>query len=105
MEAVPDFVGIKVSEVAWVYILTVFLVYYATTQLDLPRVLILNAVLYAAMFELVTVPFFTSGVAGRCTSAALSYRARWHSRFSRLSTRRTRCDCRGECLLVRVKPA
>jgi MFS transporter, MHS family, shikimate and dehydroshikimate transport protein len=51
-------VGMKVSEVAWVYILTVFVVYYSTTQLSLPRTLILDAVLYAAMFELVTVPFF-----------------------------------------------
>jgi MFS transporter, MHS family, shikimate and dehydroshikimate transport protein len=51
-------VGMKVSEVAWVYILTVFVVYYATTQLNLSRSLILDAVLYAALFELVTVPFF-----------------------------------------------
>jgi MHS family shikimate/dehydroshikimate transporter-like MFS transporter len=51
-------VGMKVSEVAWVYILTVFVVMYATTQLKMPRSVILDAVLYAAMFELLTVPFF-----------------------------------------------
>jgi MHS family shikimate/dehydroshikimate transporter-like MFS transporter len=51
-------VGMKVSEVAWVYILTVFIVYYSTTRLGLPRTLILDAVLYSAMSELVTVPFF-----------------------------------------------
>jgi MHS family shikimate/dehydroshikimate transporter-like MFS transporter len=51
-------VGMKVSEVAWVYILTVFVVMYATTQLKMPRSVILDAVLYAATFELLTVPFF-----------------------------------------------
>jgi MHS family shikimate/dehydroshikimate transporter-like MFS transporter len=51
-------VGLKVSEVAWVYILTVFLVFYAATKLSLPRALILDAVLYGALLELVTVPLF-----------------------------------------------
>jgi MHS family shikimate/dehydroshikimate transporter-like MFS transporter len=49
-------VGMKVSEVAWFYILTVFVVYYSTTKLNLSRTLILDAVLYAALVELVTVP-------------------------------------------------
>jgi MHS family shikimate/dehydroshikimate transporter-like MFS transporter len=76
-------VGMKVSEVAWVYILTVFLVYYATTQLNLPRAVILDAVLYAALFELVTVPFFgwlsdqwgrrTLYIGGAILSAALAF--------------------------------
>jgi len=51
-------VGIKVSEVAWVYILTVFIVMYATTQLKMARSVILDAVLFAAALELLTVPFF-----------------------------------------------
>lgn len=51
-------VGMKISEVAWVYILSVFIVYYATTHLKLSRGLILDAVLYAALVELITVPFF-----------------------------------------------
>jgi len=51
-------VGMKVSEVAWVYILTVFVVMYATAQLKMPRAVILDAVLYAAAIELVTVPLF-----------------------------------------------
>jgi MHS family shikimate/dehydroshikimate transporter-like MFS transporter len=51
-------VGMKVSEVAWVYILTVFVVMYATSQLKMPRSVILDAVLYAAALELLTVPFF-----------------------------------------------
>ncbi|WP_246695347.1 MFS transporter [Methylobacterium sp. P1-11] len=51
-------VGLKVSEVAWVYILTVFSIVYATKTLDLPRSLILNAILLAAALELVTMPLF-----------------------------------------------
>lgn len=51
-------VGLKVSEVAWVYILTVFSIVYATKTLDLPRSLILNAILVAAALELVTMPLF-----------------------------------------------
>ncbi|MGO9356715.1 MAG: MFS transporter [Xanthobacteraceae bacterium] len=51
-------VGLKLSEVSWVYLLTVFVVVYATTRLSLPKQLMLDAVMYAALFELVTIPFF-----------------------------------------------
>jgi MFS transporter, MHS family, shikimate and dehydroshikimate transport protein len=51
-------VGLKISEVSWVYMLTVFVVVYATTKLSLPKQLLLDAVLYAALFELITIPFF-----------------------------------------------
>lgn len=51
-------VGMKVSEVAWVYVLTVFSIVYATTRLGLPRTLILNGILLAALAELVTIPLF-----------------------------------------------
>src|ERR1700686_4796626 len=37
-------VGLKISEVSWVYILTIFIVVYATSQLQLPRTLLLNAI-------------------------------------------------------------
>jgi MFS transporter, MHS family, shikimate and dehydroshikimate transport protein len=50
--------GLKVSENAWVYILTVFIVLYATTFLKLPRQMILDAFLYAAMVEFITIPIF-----------------------------------------------
>jgi MHS family shikimate/dehydroshikimate transporter-like MFS transporter len=76
-------VGMKVSEVAWFYILTVFVVYYSTTELNVPRTLILNAVLYAALVELVTVPLFgwlsdrwgrrTLYIGGAVLSAALAF--------------------------------
>ena len=49
-------VGITVSEVGLAYLLTVFTVVYATSQLGLPRQVILNAVVYAALVEFVTLP-------------------------------------------------
>jgi MHS family shikimate/dehydroshikimate transporter-like MFS transporter len=51
-------VGLKLSEVSWVYMLTVFAVVYATTKLGLPKPLMLNAVLYAALLELISLPLF-----------------------------------------------
>jgi MHS family shikimate/dehydroshikimate transporter-like MFS transporter len=51
-------VGLKISEVAWVYVLIGFLVYYATSHLHLSKTVILDAVLYAAILELVTLPLF-----------------------------------------------
>ncbi|WP_300260249.1 MFS transporter [Bradyrhizobium sp.] len=51
-------VGLKLSEVTWVYMLTVFVVVYATTQLGLAKPFLLDAVMYAALFELITLPLF-----------------------------------------------
>jgi MHS family shikimate/dehydroshikimate transporter-like MFS transporter len=51
-------VGLKITEVAWVYILTVFVVFYASSRLALPRAVMLDAVLYGAMLELITIPLF-----------------------------------------------
>jgi len=51
-------VGMKISEVAWVYVLTVFSIVYATTKLGLPRPLILNGIIVGALLELVTLPLF-----------------------------------------------
>ncbi len=51
-------VGLKLSEVSWVYMLTVFVVVYATTKLGLPKPFLLDAVMYAALLELVSLPFF-----------------------------------------------
>jgi MHS family shikimate/dehydroshikimate transporter-like MFS transporter len=85
-------VGIKVSEVAWVYVLTVFSIVYATTRLGLPRTLILNGILLAALAELVTIPLFGAlsdrvgrrplYLAGAVLSAALAFPV-----FSLLETR------------------
>jgi MFS family permease len=49
-------IGMKISEVAWVYVLTVFSIVYATTRLGLPRSLILNGIIVGALIELVTLP-------------------------------------------------
>jgi MFS family permease len=49
-------VGITVSEVGLAYLLTVFTVVYATSKLGLPRQVILDAVVYAALVEFVTLP-------------------------------------------------
>ncbi len=51
-------VGLKLSEVSWVYILTVFVVIYATTKLGVPKGLLLNAILIAAAVEVLTIPAF-----------------------------------------------
>src|SRR5271156_1886545 len=50
--------GLKLSEVSWVYMLTIFVVVYATTKLGLPKSLMLNAIVLAALLELITIPFF-----------------------------------------------
>ncbi|WP_298103087.1 MFS transporter [Bradyrhizobium sp.] len=51
-------VGLKLSEVSWVYMLSVFIVGYATGKLGVPKAMLLDAVLYAALFELITLPLF-----------------------------------------------
>jgi MFS transporter, MHS family, shikimate and dehydroshikimate transport protein len=51
-------VGLKLSEVSWVYMLTVFVVVHATTKLGLSKSLMLNAISLAALVELFTIPLF-----------------------------------------------
>ncbi|WP_083745270.1 MFS transporter [Variovorax sp. KK3] len=51
-------IGLKISEVSWVYMLTVFVVVYATTKLGLPKSQILDAIMIAAAIEIVTIPLF-----------------------------------------------
>ncbi|MNR82220.1 Inner membrane metabolite transport protein YhjE [compost metagenome] len=60
-------IGLKISEVSWVYMLTVFMVVYATTTLHLPKSLILDAILIAATVEIITIPLFgyLSDIVGR----------------------------------------
>jgi MHS family shikimate/dehydroshikimate transporter-like MFS transporter len=50
--------GLKLSEVSWVYMLTIFVVVYATTKLGLAKSLMLNAVVLGALLELFTIPLF-----------------------------------------------
>jgi MHS family shikimate/dehydroshikimate transporter-like MFS transporter len=49
-------IGMKISEVAWVYVLTVFSIVYATAKLGLPRTLILDGIIVGALLELITLP-------------------------------------------------
>ncbi len=60
-------IGITVSEVGLAYLLTVFTVVYATTKLGLPRQVILDAVVYAAIVEFATLPLagWLSDIFGR----------------------------------------
>jgi metabolite-proton symporter len=80
-------VGITVSEVGLAYLLTVFVVNYATTTLGLPRDVILKAVVYAALVEFVTLPLAgwlsdiygrkTLYVAGAVASIAMAFPLFW----------------------------
>jgi MHS family shikimate/dehydroshikimate transporter-like MFS transporter len=60
-------VGLKICEVSWVYMLTVFMVVYATKNLGLSKGMMLNAIMVAAAIEVVTIPLFgwLSDVIGR----------------------------------------
>ncbi|CCE08906.1 shikimate transporter [Bradyrhizobium sp. STM 3843] len=49
-------VGVTVSEVGLAYLLTVFVITYSTSKLALPREIVLNAVVYAALVEFITLP-------------------------------------------------
>jgi MFS transporter, MHS family, shikimate and dehydroshikimate transport protein len=49
-------VGVKITEVAWVGILTVFAVTYLTQQLDMSRSVILGAITLATLVELFVMP-------------------------------------------------
>ncbi|MHC2104284.1 MFS transporter [Methylobacterium sp.] len=51
-------VGLKVSEIAYVSVVTVFSISYVTGQLGLSRSVILNGILVAAVIELFTIPVF-----------------------------------------------
>jgi MFS transporter, MHS family, shikimate and dehydroshikimate transport protein len=48
--------GLKLSEVSWIIMLTIFLVVYATTQLGIAKSTILNGITLGALFEIVTIP-------------------------------------------------
>jgi MFS transporter, MHS family, shikimate and dehydroshikimate transport protein len=51
-------IGLKISEVSWVYIVTVFAVVYSTTQLGLPKSTLLNAIIIGSLIEVFTIPLF-----------------------------------------------
>ena len=51
-------VGIKLTEVSWSYVVTIFLVGYATNKLSLPKSTIMNAIAIASAVNLVAIPAF-----------------------------------------------
>ena len=51
-------VGLKVSEIAFVSIVTVFAITYITNTLGLPRSVVLNGLIVAAIIEVFTIPLF-----------------------------------------------
>ncbi|OXS29763.1 MAG: MFS transporter [Desulfovibrio sp. MES5] len=51
-------IGLKASEVSWIYVLTIFIVAYVSNTLNLPKSVALNGVLLGACLELFTLPFF-----------------------------------------------
>jgi MFS transporter, MHS family, shikimate and dehydroshikimate transport protein len=51
-------VGLKVSEIAFVSVATVYSINYVTERLNMPRSTVLNGVLLAAVLELFTIPAF-----------------------------------------------
>jgi MHS family shikimate/dehydroshikimate transporter-like MFS transporter len=50
--------GARITEVSWIYVITIFGLSFAVTNMNLPRSLILGAIALGATVELVTIPFF-----------------------------------------------
>jgi len=50
--------GARITEVSWVYVITIFGLSYAVTNMALPRSLVLGAIAVGAAGELITIPVF-----------------------------------------------
>jgi MHS family shikimate/dehydroshikimate transporter-like MFS transporter len=50
--------GARITEISWIYVITIFGLSYAVTNLGLSRSLVLGAIALGAAVELVTIPFF-----------------------------------------------
>jgi MFS transporter, MHS family, shikimate and dehydroshikimate transport protein len=50
--------GARITEISWIYVLTIFGLSYAVTNLGMSRSLVLGAIALGAAFELVTIPLF-----------------------------------------------
>lgn len=50
--------GARITEISWIYVLTIFGLSYAVTNLGLPRTLVLGAIALGAVVELITIPLF-----------------------------------------------
>jgi MFS family permease len=50
--------GARITEISWIYVLTIFGLSYAVTDLGLSRNLVLGAIALGAAVELITIPLF-----------------------------------------------
>lgn len=50
--------GARITEISWIYVITIFGLSYAVDTLGLPRSLVLWAIAFGAVVELVTIPLF-----------------------------------------------
>ena len=50
--------GARITEISWIYVLTIFGLSYAVTNLGLTRTLVLGAISVGAAVELITIPLF-----------------------------------------------
>jgi MFS transporter, MHS family, shikimate and dehydroshikimate transport protein len=50
--------GARITEVSWIYVITIFGLSYAVTNMALPRTLVLGAIALGATVELITIPSF-----------------------------------------------
>src|ERR1700730_428501 len=50
--------GARITEVSWIYVITIFGLSYAVTNMALPRTLVLGAIALGAAVELITIPLF-----------------------------------------------
>ena len=50
--------GARITEISWIYVLTIFGLSYAVTDLGLSRSLVLGAIALGAVVELITIPLF-----------------------------------------------
>ena len=50
--------GARITEISWIYVITIFGLSYAVTNLGLSRSLILGAIALGATMELITIPLF-----------------------------------------------
>jgi MHS family shikimate/dehydroshikimate transporter-like MFS transporter len=50
--------GARITEISWIYVITIFGFSYAVTNLGLSRSLVLGAIALGAFGELITIPFF-----------------------------------------------
>jgi MHS family shikimate/dehydroshikimate transporter-like MFS transporter len=50
--------GARITEMSWIYVITIFGLSYAVTNMALPRTLVLGAIALGAAVELITIPLF-----------------------------------------------